>query len=127
MYSTVFAYGCLQIYDSDRYLLLNTSISYIGQNDPYFTVKETGNNSYSHLLVICDSHPVLASYSPLCPMLGQQNWDDQAHLSFVQIHLCDLLELLVEPGQLSGSGQAIRDSQVCGTHISCHFIATNRL
>jgi len=51
----------------------------------------------------------------LIPFLGQQNWDDQAHLSFVQTHLEDLLGLLVEPGQLSGSGQALRDSQV-GAH-----------
>ncbi|XP_067085472.1 TBCC domain-containing protein 1 [Osmerus mordax] len=41
-----------------------------------------------------------------------KNWDDQAHLGFIQNHLCELLELLVEPGQLSGSGQAIRDSKV---------------
>ncbi|XP_064832858.1 TBCC domain-containing protein 1-like isoform X3 [Oncorhynchus masou masou] len=41
-----------------------------------------------------------------------KNWDDQAHLSFLQTHLCELLELLVEPGQLSGSGQAVKDSQV---------------
>ena len=41
-----------------------------------------------------------------------QNWDDQAHLTFIQTHLSDLLELLVEPGQLSQSGQAVRDSQV---------------
>ncbi|XP_071400703.1 TBCC domain-containing protein 1 isoform X1 [Centroberyx affinis] len=41
-----------------------------------------------------------------------KNWDDQAHLSFVQSHLGEMLELLVEPGQLSGSGQAIRDSQI---------------
>ncbi|KAK0147054.1 TBCC domain-containing protein 1 [Merluccius polli] len=43
---------------------------------------------------------------------SKQNWDDQAHLSFVHSHLGELLELLVEPGQLSSSGQAIRDSQV---------------
>ncbi|KAJ8352880.1 hypothetical protein SKAU_G00243560 [Synaphobranchus kaupii] len=41
-----------------------------------------------------------------------KNWDDQAHLAFVQTHLSDLLELLVEPGQLSRSGQAVRDSQI---------------
>ncbi|XP_008436039.1 TBCC domain-containing protein 1 [Poecilia reticulata] len=41
-----------------------------------------------------------------------KNWDDQAHLSFVQNHLADILELLVEPGQLSQSGQAKRDSQI---------------
>ncbi|XP_061092009.1 TBCC domain-containing protein 1 [Conger conger] len=41
-----------------------------------------------------------------------KNWDDQAHLTFVQTHLSDLLELLLEPGQLSQSGQAVRDSQV---------------
>ncbi|XP_035265975.1 TBCC domain-containing protein 1 [Anguilla anguilla] len=41
-----------------------------------------------------------------------KNWDDQAHLTFVQTHLSDLLELLVEPGQLSRSGQAVRDSQI---------------
>lgn len=47
-------------------------------------------------------------------MWFQQNWDDQAHLSFVQSHLAEILELLVEPGQLSQSGQALRDCQVCG-------------
>lgn len=41
-----------------------------------------------------------------------KNWDDQAHLSFVHSHLGDLLELLVEPGQLATSGQAIRDCKV---------------
>ncbi|KAJ8396313.1 hypothetical protein AAFF_G00018900 [Aldrovandia affinis] len=35
-----------------------------------------------------------------------KNWDDQAHLTFIQTHLSDLLELLLEPGQLSRSGQA---------------------
>ncbi|KAJ8255239.1 hypothetical protein GJAV_G00202650 [Gymnothorax javanicus] len=41
-----------------------------------------------------------------------KNWDDQAHLTFIQTHLSDLLELLVEPGQLSRSGQVLRDSQI---------------
>ncbi|XP_069033505.1 TBCC domain-containing protein 1 [Embiotoca jacksoni] len=41
-----------------------------------------------------------------------KNWDDQAHLSFVQSHLAEMLELLVEPGQLSQSGQALRDCQI---------------
>ncbi|XP_047456953.1 TBCC domain-containing protein 1 isoform X2 [Mugil cephalus] len=41
-----------------------------------------------------------------------KNWDDQAHLSFVQSHLMEILELLVEPGQLSQSGQALRDGQI---------------
>ncbi|XP_053184577.1 TBCC domain-containing protein 1 [Scomber japonicus] len=41
-----------------------------------------------------------------------KNWDDQAHLSFVQSHLAEILELLVEPGQLSHSGQALRDCQI---------------
>ncbi|KAM9710395.1 TBCC domain-containing protein 1 isoform 2-T4 [Menidia menidia] len=41
-----------------------------------------------------------------------KNWDDQAHLSFVQSHLAEILELLVEPDQLSQSGQAQRDCQV---------------
>ncbi|KAM3607890.1 uncharacterized protein V6R79_015794 [Siganus canaliculatus] len=41
-----------------------------------------------------------------------KNWDDQAHLSFVQSHLAEILELLVEPGQLSQSGQALRDCQI---------------
>uniref|UniRef100_A0A1A8C9I9 TBCC domain-containing protein 1 n=3 Tax=Nothobranchius TaxID=28779 RepID=A0A1A8C9I9_NOTKA len=40
-----------------------------------------------------------------------RNWDDQAHLSFMQSHLAEILELLAEPGQLSLSGQAQRDSQ----------------
>ncbi|XP_032371138.1 TBCC domain-containing protein 1 [Etheostoma spectabile] len=41
-----------------------------------------------------------------------KNWDDQAHLSFVQSHLAEIVELLVEPGQLSQSGQALRDCQI---------------
>ncbi|XP_028992771.1 TBCC domain-containing protein 1 [Betta splendens] len=41
-----------------------------------------------------------------------KNWDDQAHLSFVQSHLREILELLVEPGQLSQSGQTLRDCKV---------------
>ncbi|XP_041662202.1 TBCC domain-containing protein 1 [Cheilinus undulatus] len=41
-----------------------------------------------------------------------KNWDDQAHLSFMQTHLAEILELLVEPGTQSQSGQALRDSQV---------------
>ncbi|XP_026151034.1 TBCC domain-containing protein 1 [Mastacembelus armatus] len=41
-----------------------------------------------------------------------KNWDDQAHLSFVQSHLAEILELLVEPGQLSQSGQALRDCKI---------------
>lgn len=41
-----------------------------------------------------------------------KNWDDQAHLSFVQSHLAEILELLVEPGQMSQSGQALRDCQI---------------
>lgn len=41
-----------------------------------------------------------------------KNWDDQAHLSFVQSHLPEILELLVEPGQLSQSGHALRDCQI---------------
>ncbi|KAM7407025.1 hypothetical protein PAMA_002979 [Pampus argenteus] len=41
-----------------------------------------------------------------------KNWDDQAHLSFVQSHLVEIVELLVEPGQMSHSGQALRDCQI---------------
>ena len=48
-----------------------------------------------------------------CLLLVLQNWDDQAHLSFVQSHLGEILELLVEPGQLSQSGQVLRGCQVC--------------
>ena len=61
------------------------------------------------------SLPCLLFLSPLSflfPALFLQNWDDQAHLSFVSGHLGDLLELLVEPGQRSSSGQAIQSSQV---------------
>ncbi|KAK2840322.1 hypothetical protein Q5P01_014062 [Channa striata] len=41
-----------------------------------------------------------------------KNWDDQAHLSFMQIHLAEILELLVEPDQLCQSGLTLRDCQV---------------
>lgn len=64
------------------------------------------------------------SFHNFCLFL--QNWDDQAHLSFVQSHLSEILELLVEPGKLSQSGQTPRDCQVC-TKFSCqtfHLIFT---
>lgn len=38
-----------------------------------------------------------------------KNWDDQAHLTFIQIHLAELLELLADPGKPSESRQAVRD------------------
>ncbi|XP_056320755.1 TBCC domain-containing protein 1 [Danio aesculapii] len=41
-----------------------------------------------------------------------KNWDVQAHLTFLQTHLPELLELLVEPGQLSSSGQVSRDGHL---------------
>ncbi|XP_072301046.1 TBCC domain-containing protein 1 [Eucyclogobius newberryi] len=41
-----------------------------------------------------------------------KNWDDQAHLSFVNGHLAEILELLVEPCHLSSAGQAQRDCQI---------------
>ncbi|XP_017325087.1 TBCC domain-containing protein 1 [Ictalurus punctatus] len=41
-----------------------------------------------------------------------KNWDDQAHLTFVQTHLAELLELLADPGELRGSGQASRDGKL---------------
>ncbi|KAI5621443.1 TBCC domain-containing protein 1 isoform 1 [Silurus asotus] len=41
-----------------------------------------------------------------------KNWDDQAHLTFVQTHLAELLELLVDPGELSSSSQTVRDSEI---------------
>lgn len=47
----------------------------------------------------------------LCFVYGQ-NWDDQAHLTFVQTHLAELLELLADPGELRGSGQASRDGKL---------------
>ncbi|TRY91847.1 hypothetical protein DNTS_027195 [Danionella cerebrum] len=38
-----------------------------------------------------------------------KNWDVQAHLTFIQTHLPEILELIVEPEQLSSSGQILRD------------------
>ncbi|KAK5860633.1 hypothetical protein PBY51_022095 [Eleginops maclovinus] len=48
-----------------------------------------------------------------------KNWDEQAHLSFMQSHLGEILELLVEPGQLSQSGQALRDCQISMEAVRC--------
>ncbi|XP_058247428.1 TBCC domain-containing protein 1 [Hemibagrus wyckioides] len=39
-----------------------------------------------------------------------KNWDDTAHLTFVQTHLAELLELLADPGELGSSRQALRDA-----------------
>ncbi|NWT35351.1 TBCC1 protein, partial [Cardinalis cardinalis] len=41
-----------------------------------------------------------------------QNWDDQEHLAFVQSHLLDILELLLEPEQLSASSHSSCSSLV---------------
>lgn len=38
-----------------------------------------------------------------------KNWDDQTHLAFVQQHLLDLLELLLDPEQLTASMHTIHD------------------
>ncbi|RXM27800.1 TBCC domain-containing protein 1 [Acipenser ruthenus] len=42
--------------------------------------------------------------------LQNKNCDDQAHLAFVQTHLSDLLELVLDPEQLSSSGHCAHDS-----------------
>ncbi|NWZ89068.1 TBCC1 protein, partial [Nesospiza acunhae] len=41
-----------------------------------------------------------------------KNWDDQEHLAFVQSHLLDILELLLEPEQLSASSHSSCSSLV---------------
>ena len=68
--------------------------------------------SITFYLITTLSLIALSTLFLLFPAMFLQNWDDHAHLSFVYSHLGDLLELLVEPGQLSSSGQAIRGSQV---------------
>lgn len=56
----------------------------------------------------------LGELTPLCVSLppSLQNWNDQEHLAFVQSHLVDLLELLLEPEQLSASSHSVCSSQV---------------
>lgn len=44
--------------------------------------------------------------------LPLQNWNDQEHLAFVQSHLLDMLELLLEPEQLSASSHSSCSSLV---------------
>ncbi|CAF95987.1 unnamed protein product, partial [Tetraodon nigroviridis] len=44
--------------------------------------------------------------------MQNKNWDDQAHLVFVQSHLAEVLELLVDPAQLTHSGQTSKDCQI---------------
>ncbi|XP_028846989.1 TBCC domain-containing protein 1 isoform X2 [Denticeps clupeoides] len=41
-----------------------------------------------------------------------KNWDDQAHLTFVQTHLSELLVLLLEPEQLTSLGQKLCETQL---------------
>ncbi|XP_056355224.1 TBCC domain-containing protein 1 [Oenanthe melanoleuca] len=43
---------------------------------------------------------------------GNKNWNDQEHLAFVQSHLLDMLELLLEPEQLSASSHSSCSSLV---------------
>ncbi|KAL9845285.1 TBCC domain-containing protein 1 [Geothlypis trichas] len=43
---------------------------------------------------------------------GNKNWDDKEHLAFVQSHLLDILELLLEPEQLSASSHSSCSSLV---------------
>ncbi|NXD28996.1 TBCC1 protein, partial [Spelaeornis formosus] len=56
-----------------------------------------------------DEWPSPRSKSPGLPGKsadGNKNWDDQEHLAFVQSHLLDMLELLLEPEQLSASSHS---------------------
>ncbi|NXF84788.1 TBCC1 protein, partial [Eubucco bourcierii] len=41
-----------------------------------------------------------------------KNWNDQEHLAFVQSHLLDMLELLLEPEQLTASSHSTHSSMV---------------
>ncbi|XP_050184010.1 TBCC domain-containing protein 1 isoform X1 [Myiozetetes cayanensis] len=43
---------------------------------------------------------------------GNKNWNDQEHCAFVQSHLLDMLELLLEPEQLSASSHSSSSSLV---------------
>ncbi|XP_071422143.1 TBCC domain-containing protein 1 [Pithys albifrons albifrons] len=43
---------------------------------------------------------------------GNKNWNDQEHQTFVQSHLLDMLELLLEPEQLSASSHSVQSSLV---------------
>ncbi|NWR86873.1 TBCC1 protein, partial [Furnarius figulus] len=43
---------------------------------------------------------------------GNKNWNDQEHRAFVQSHLLDMLELLLEPEQLSASSHCVPSSMV---------------
>ncbi|NWI61165.1 TBCC1 protein, partial [Calyptomena viridis] len=43
---------------------------------------------------------------------GNKNWNDQEHRAFVQSHLLDMLELLLEPEQLSASSHSSPSSLV---------------
>ncbi|NXT73170.1 TBCC1 protein, partial [Zapornia atra] len=46
------------------------------------------------------------------PSGENKNWNDQDHRAFVQSHLSDMLELLLEPEQLSASSHSTRSSLV---------------
>ncbi|NXK92048.1 TBCC1 protein, partial [Formicarius rufipectus] len=43
---------------------------------------------------------------------SNKNWNDQEHQAFVQSHLLDMLELLLEPEQLSASSHCVANSRV---------------
>ncbi|KAM7043468.1 TBCC domain-containing protein 1 [Acridotheres tristis] len=62
-----------------------------------------------------DEWPSLRTKSPSLPgkSAGEnKNWNDQEHLAFVQSHLLDMLELLLEPEQLSASSHSSCSSLV---------------
>ncbi|KFU83668.1 TBCC domain-containing protein 1, partial [Chaetura pelagica] len=46
------------------------------------------------------------------PTSENKNWNDQEHLAFVQSHLSAMLELLLDPEQLSGSSHCSHSSSV---------------
>uniref|UniRef100_A0A493U0P8 TBCC domain-containing protein 1 n=2 Tax=Anas platyrhynchos TaxID=8839 RepID=A0A493U0P8_ANAPP len=57
--------------------------------------------------------PSPAAPGPAGKGAGQsKNWNDQDHLAFVLAHLSDMLELLLEPEQLSASSHATSNSLV---------------
>ncbi|XP_032048730.1 TBCC domain-containing protein 1 [Aythya fuligula] len=57
--------------------------------------------------------PAAAAPGPAGKGAGQsKNWNDQDHLAFLLAHLSDMLELLLEPEQLSASSHATSNSLV---------------
>uniref|UniRef100_G1MUM8 TBCC domain-containing protein 1 n=1 Tax=Meleagris gallopavo TaxID=9103 RepID=G1MUM8_MELGA len=79
---------------------------------PSLTCFPSSRSISKDVLYRVDGACQLCENSPCSYFSAPKNWNDQDHLAFVLTHLSDMLELLLEPEQLSASSHATHNSLV---------------